>query len=356
MSRRSLNFGQSFEELISLIPSSLSFTHINQYVHNEDGLEEEADADHSNPNLNCSNENLNSNEQTHGAKPTKTSSNLNIHNNPGYNPSEQAILSAIYNTIAISIFVGCLLLCGLLLIVLQAFVRSIMWALLTSAFLFSFKRYLTDLSLKKLKKIEQNGSTLAFESCLSPIKLLDSSVDYVWRLFLSKYRHLIAIVLAIILFHLAGSFYQSLFAYSISFITSANRLSNLMTYYVDNSWQLTLTLSVAYLVAISFYWNEKDYRTQIVFKLLSCPIWLSLFFLSTRLMGAYRPLFTVTSIFLICLGFYSFFNETFLKYKRKMSKHETTRRANNDEISCEDLVIDEHASNIESTVNIFFFI
>ena len=356
MTRRSLNFGESFEGLINSLSFS-SHNNLNHCYHHHDNNMSNLSED-----LNQTSEDQ---QETNNASHAVSNENIAKTNNKNvnicnpsyyYNPSEQALLSAIYNTIAISGFVGCLCLCGLLLIVLQAFVRSILWALLTSAFLFSFKRYLTEWSLKKLSNIETTGSTLAFESVIFPFKLIDSSVNYVWSLFLSKYRHLIAIVLAIILFHFASSFYESLFDYSILLIKFANRFSNLMTYYVDNSWQLTLTLSIGYLVAISFHWNNQDYKVRLVFKILSYSIWMSLFFLSTKLMGSYRPFFTMVFMFLICLGFYSSVYDAIMKSRSKNS--------NSNDNSIDELGVDEnnhlnhdsltssmHSTNIENANN-----
>lgn len=226
--------------------------------------------------------------------------------------AEQALTTAIYNTIAIAIFVICIGLLAILLIVLQVFVRSILWAVLTSAFLFSFKRYLTDLSRNRLSFIEKNGATLAIELIISPFRLIDSTIDLIWSFIVQKYRQFLILVSTIILFNLSCSFYETLFDYSIKILSILTQTSNLMTYYVDNSWQFTCALVIAYLLAIAFYWHE-NYST--IFQILSLPVWLSIMFLSSKLLGQYRPYFMIVFIFLICIGVYSFLYEFFLKLK-----------------------------------------
>lgn len=132
--------------------------------------------------------------------------NLNNHQNRavGFSNanSDQALLSAIYNTIAIALLVICVALCALLFAVLQAFVRSILWALLTSACLFAAKKYLTDLARNRLSLVETSGSTLALEFAVLPMRLIDSAVDWTWQLMQRRYRYLLALFLTIVLINL----------------------------------------------------------------------------------------------------------------------------------------------------------
>ena len=181
-----------------------------------------------------------------------------------------------------------------------------MWALLTSAFLFSFKKYLTDLTRNRLTKIEHNQELLALDVTVLPLRLVDSAFDFIWVTLKSKWKHFMGLIFTIVLFHLFSSFYQSLFDFSLISISILSRISRMTNYYVDNSWQLTFTLVVVYLFTIAFYWDE---AYAFLFQILSLPVWLSLLFLSSKLMGSYRPLFTIAFICLTCLGIYSFVNE-----------------------------------------------
>lgn len=120
--------------------------------------------------------------------------------------SDQALLSAVYNTIAIGLLVICVGLCALLFVVLQAFVRSIMWALLTSACLFSLKRFLTELARRRLDQIETSGSTLALEFALLPFRLIDSGVDWTWDLMQRRWRQFLALAFLLLIFNLGSVF------------------------------------------------------------------------------------------------------------------------------------------------------
>lgn len=120
--------------------------------------------------------------------------------------SEQALLSAIYNTAAIGLLVVCVGLCALLYVVLQAFVRPILWALLTSAFLFSLKSLLTDVARRRLQEIEKNDSMLAFEMAVMPLRIVDSCIDWIWALIKRRYRNFLVLSLAVLLFNLGSVF------------------------------------------------------------------------------------------------------------------------------------------------------
>lgn len=120
--------------------------------------------------------------------------------------SDQALLSAIYNTAAIGLLVVCVGLCALLYVVLQAFVRPILWALLTSACLFSIKRFLTDVARRRLVEIERNRSMLAFEMAVLPLKMADACVDWIWALIKRRYRNFLVLSLAVVVLNLGTLF------------------------------------------------------------------------------------------------------------------------------------------------------
>lgn len=92
---------------------------------------------------------------------------------------------------------------------------------------------------------------------------------------------------------------------------------------------LTSTLVICYLIAISIYWNENN---TFFFQIMSLPVWSSIFFLTSRLMGSYRPLFLLTFGLLVLIGIYSFVFEYISSHRRSIIKSqedsaiETTNR------------------------------
>lgn len=80
---------------------------------------------------------------------------------------------------------------------------------------------------------------------------------------------------------------------------------------------LTCTLVVTYVLAIAFYWHER-YTT--LFQIMSVPVWSSILFLTSSLMGSYRPLFLFTFGLLVLIGVYSFVYEYFNSIRRKLMR------------------------------------
>ena len=216
--------------------------------------------------------------------------------------TDQAFKSALYNTFAIILLIVGLGLCGLLLIVLQAFVRSILWALLTGAFLFSFKRYLTDITCTRLEAIETSSSCLTFHIVLLPLQLIDSFSDYVWEFCKKKYIQLICVIIAIILLNYVYLFYEPFMAY---FMTAINMLTDVVkffVFYVDNSWHFSCTIIFAYTLSIIFYWNDD---TKLFFRIIAIPIWICFLVLITQALGSYRIFFLILFFMFACVGIIS---------------------------------------------------
>lgn len=94
-------------------------------------------------------------------------------------------------------------------------------------------------------------------------------------------------------------------------------MSIFVSYYADNLWMLTSTLVLCYVIAISIYWNENN---TIFFQIMSLPVWSSIFFLTSRLMGSYRPLFLLTFGLLVLIGIYSFLFEYISSHRRSIIK------------------------------------
>lgn len=126
------------------------------------------------------------------------------------NQQEQALLSAIYNTIAVSIFFACLGLLAILYIVLESFLKPIFWALLTSAFLFSSKRYLTDKARLRLSDIEKKENILALEFIFFPFQMIDSGINCFWAFLKKNVTHLVGLVTAVILYNVIESYYENI--------------------------------------------------------------------------------------------------------------------------------------------------
>lgn len=141
---------------------------------------------------------------------------------------EQALLTAVYNTIAISLFVACLGLLAVLYIVLESFLKPIFWALLTSAFLFSSKRFLTEAALYRLADIERRETVLALESFLFPFELFNTGIDRFWSFLKKNIFSLIGLIFTVIVFNLLDSYYDGIFQTVFGFINFIYKVSQLL--------------------------------------------------------------------------------------------------------------------------------
>jgi hypothetical protein len=233
---------------------------------------------------------------------------------------EQALLSAIYNTIAISLFVACLGLLAVLYIVLESFLKPIFWALLTSAFLFSSKRFLTETARSRLADIETRETILALESFLFPFELFDAAIDRFGSFLKQNVFSLIALIFTVLFFNLMDSYYDAIFQAAFVFVNFIYKVTTSVAYYSDNSYQVTLALIIGYIVGITVYW--KNGENALLFQILSFPIWINLLFHVSKLMGSYRPLVIFIFCVLACLGVVSFVTEYVKKRMAQMSYHQ----------------------------------
>ena len=233
------------------------------------------------------------------------------------NSAELAFTSALYNSIAIAFLIVGVLLCCLLLIVLQAFVRSILWALLTGAFLFAFKRYFTVITREKLKLIDDNGSSLSLQLFMLPIKLLDSASEYVFDMCLKRYRQLAVLIGAVVAINILAIFYEHIVEFICIVFKFFFRVTDAFAYFVDNFWPIACTILIGYLVAIAIYWND-DYKP--LFKILSLPIWTCFLFMISAKLGWFRRYFLMGLFVLIFLGIFQYFKELIIKHKEKLMK------------------------------------
>ena len=213
--------------------------------------------------------------------------------------TEQAFTSAIYNSLAIIFLIVGISLCALLLIVLQAFVRSILWALLTGAFLFQFKKYLTDKSCSRLKTIEKLESCITFQILLLPFKLIDSTSDYIYEFFKKNYIQLVGIVVSILLLNYINILYEPFIDYVLIIVNFFTEILKYFVFYVDNSWYISFTIIIAYLASIIFYWNND---TKFLFKLMAVPVWTCFLVLISQILGKYRIFFLIFLFLITCIG------------------------------------------------------
>lgn len=241
--------------------------------------------------------------------------------------AENAFKSAIYNSLGVAFLVFAIGLCVFLLILLQAFVRPILWALLTGACLFSLKKYLKDITLNSLKSIETNESSITIMLSVSPFKLADRVFDLLWKLFKKNLKNVAIFVGVIVSLKIINSFYERIIVFIFNFFACIATITNFFAVHVDNYWEITLTLILMYFVSVIFYYETIKIRFRSIFQLISIPIWSSIFFLVSHIMGSYRVTCLVVFFILISLGIMANLKEYITKL---INEHKNAKEKDSD--------------------------
>jgi hypothetical protein len=239
-------------------------------------------------------------------------------NAPNENLQNLAFTSALYNSLATAFLMVCIALSALLLIVLSTFVRPIMWAILTGAFLFTFKFYLTEVTCAGLKAIESNRTSLSVHLFMLPFRLVDTVSEFTCSFAKQNLRNILIMLLSLVLTKFLSLFHEILFSYTIIAYKVLFSLIELFTFYADKFSMITCTLLVGYLVMLVFFW-EDGYKQYLRF--LSIPIWFNGFVVVSKILGSFRIYFIATFIMLISLGMFSYVKETVihLQYKNDIN-------------------------------------
>ncbi|CAF0851947.1 unnamed protein product [Brachionus calyciflorus] len=229
----------------------------------------------------------------------------------------EVFISAIYNSIALTVFAVCIGLCFLLFSILQVFIRSILWAILTSAFLFPLKQYLTSLARNQLETIDKTESVLALQLILFPFNLIDSVVNIGFTFIKSKIPQITFLILFITLFNLIYSFNDYFLTYSIYLYLYTKINFLIFINYVDNNWIISTTIILCYFLALVLYWKIEY---TLLFQILSLPVWSMILLFVSKLLGEYRPIFMLLFILLTLFGIFSTIKEYLTPQKSDKKK------------------------------------
>ena len=230
-----------------------------------------------------------------------------------------------------SILAACVALCALLLAVLQVFIRPIMWALLTSSFLFSTKRQLTASTRAALGRVRTTGSTLSLSVLVWPVRFLDSCVDRAYTAMTTIRRaNLVLLLSAVLAFNFSGyieanslSFVGSLFERACAALTLLANAGGHVSFWLEQSWQSTCTLIAAYLLAVAMFGWRVEYARAL--QLLAVPVWLVVLVSSGLVASSYRPVLALGLFVLILLGLFSMVHETVTRKLRRLAHRSSSR-------------------------------
>lgn len=258
--------------------------------------------------------------------------------------AEQAFKSALYNAAAVAFVIVCFGLGALLIILLQVFVRSILWALLTGAFLFSFKSSLTQLVRKRLKKVADTNGSLSLEIVILPAKLTRYTLDRLQEIIFSRIRQFLIFAGVVLLTKFLSEFYEDVTNTLKALFDKSYAHASHFVVLCDSSSDFFIALFCIYFMTILFQYTE---RTKWLLRLLAMPIWTSFLLISSKLMGSFRLPFLVVFFFLTFLGICALIREFFARNSKTIMEKLTGETSQNDTSATESTKSDTNDSNAE---------
>ena len=197
-----------------------------------------------------------------------------------------------------------MIVCGacafLVYLILEPFIHSILWAILTGALLFPLKHRLTSLTLRYLQQLDTNSHLVSYGLViLLPWRIFDQAIESIGPICIQNYKPLLftSIFLPSIEFLQSDIVYEWITTIGYDYLI----LFQKFIYLFDSLW--VIILFTIYLCAVFVLYNN-SLILQYVLKTLALPIWCCLFiYLSQFFPVNYRLLVITFSAFLICCGY-----------------------------------------------------
>jgi hypothetical protein len=191
--------------------------------------------------------------------------------------------------------------CALLVYhILQPFLSSIFWSILTGAFLFPFKTRFTTISRDYLHQLDINSylliSGLVF---ILPLKILDEILESIGPLCLRKWKQLIFILIFLpgIEFLQSGVVYRCVTKIGDDYLIIFERHIHFF-----DSLAIILFILIYFLAVLTIY--NHSLVIQSILNRLSIPIWLSLLIYSSQILSInYRVIVVTLAMILMLVGF-----------------------------------------------------
>ncbi|CAF0841216.1 unnamed protein product [Didymodactylos carnosus] len=243
-----------------------------------------------------------------------------------FSQREKAFKTAFYNGAAVLFIILCCSCAVLAFYILEAFLRPILWAILTGAFLFPFKKTLTKITRQYLKQFEVNNHLLITGvTIIVPYQTLDTLSNYLGPLAIQKWKPILFIFILLPILNVAKmDIYSGLKAFLYEIILKLSLIQE----YFESQW--IITLLCGYLCAVICLYNEENYIIKKILNLLAIPLWIIFFlYISQYISQTYRLLFLILTFTLIVIGFIADVHEKFdIESKRNKS---SVNEANNRE-------------------------
>ncbi|XP_008554511.1 transmembrane protein 245 [Microplitis demolitor] len=212
---------------------------------------------------------------------------------------EKALKQSIYNTVAL--FLLCLVCTASygLYIILQPFVKPLIWALLCGSVLFPFKLYITNAVKSWFAEADHFYEPLLVNLAMIPIRLMDKISECVGSFLCSRIKYVKIIIIA-------SSLLVTIYWYTPNILTCLTwRLiqftnSFLFLSVTNCNIYMVSTVMIGYILILCFFWTKEN---ATLFNYASFVIWLSFSLYISNILGVYQNIIFFILQILFIVGF-----------------------------------------------------
>ncbi|CAF1029362.1 unnamed protein product [Adineta steineri] len=216
------------------------------------------------------------------------------------NRDQQVFRKAFIHSTAILFVIVCGICAVLVYCILEPFIQSILWAILTGAFLFPFKNHFTSIARYHLQELETNSHLLFYGLVIIlPFQILDKTIESIGPLCIDKWKQLILIIIFLpsIEFLQSGVVYRCITTIGYDYYILFERHIHIF----DSLWVILFV--IIYFLAVLTVYNSSSVIKSIL-KIFSIPTWFILFiYLSQIFPSHYRLIVVTLTIILIFIGY-----------------------------------------------------
>ncbi|XP_063221270.1 transmembrane protein 245 [Bacillus rossius redtenbacheri] len=239
----------------------------------------------------------------------------NVRNLLGVFPQghEKALKHAFYNALALVLLVGCGGVAWASLVILEPFVKPLIWALLCGSVLHPLKRSLATNLFTWLENLEASSAPVLFVILMTPVKFVDRLSERIGNSLSAHLKVILLVVCTVCLFQLL---YYYTPHFCVCFMVQLGKYTSILILWIIQRFNTLVVVSVvaAYLVAVTFFWKP-DLRH--VFSVAAHIIWVCVCcFLANQTSVLQLPAF----FFLLLLLLAGLLYEVWLVHKSALEK------------------------------------
>ncbi|XP_044728821.1 transmembrane protein 245 [Chrysoperla carnea] len=212
---------------------------------------------------------------------------------------EKPLKHALYNAVALLILIFCCATCWTLYLILEPFIKPLVWALLIGSVLHPFKYKLTKLIRKWFKQLDEKNTPVIIGFVVLPINIANDFSESVGNHILKRLKIIIGVVIAISLSHILYN-YTPRFAVNVVWII-INFNHTVVSFLMNISSSSTIFVFVLmYITALIFFWKRETAQN---FRYAAYGLWILISCCLCQIVDDYKLHIFVFLQFLSLAGF-----------------------------------------------------